>query len=624
MAAPDLRIVRRPRGKSRTKALVAASAAIDDPAKPFKIPIQFGGRTGWQTEAWNYYDAVGELRYYVSWRSNACSRVRLIASELDDEGTPTGKCSNARVSDIARSIGGGQLGRSQMIKRAVQGLSVPGDTWIAVLYLPDSPESGTWLAFSRDEIKKKHDKLAVDLPSGEEYELGPDDTIFPVWEPHPRKAQEADSPVRAAQDALAEIVRTTRKIRNADNSRLIGNGVVFVPQEMSLPMSAGPTPAGQIGTDGQPTAGSISGAPAVQELQELIFQVAQASFKDEDSFAAMVPIFASVPGEMIGQIQHMIFGAEITDQAIKTRNDAIARLAMSLDVSPERLLGLGSSTNHWSAWQIGDTDVSMHIAPMMELICLAITERVFRNALAMAGIAKPEDYVLWYDASHLTADPDNSDNATEAFDRGVISAEAYRDFLNLGDSGYDLLNGGIPEWKRWAVDQIAQDPDQLVKLLPLLDPALQELDFPVMIAVEEGTGGSAGADDGQSTDDTSDGSDPETEDKGPGYDQGKRGRPKDAAAGQAIVGLMVSRALELAGKRRRNRANHDRLRGVPLHHAHRVMGPVDDAEIPALIAGWDSSLEEDTLALVGMDLDMVRAEVKRQVRAQLTAQVVDA
>lgn len=53
------------------------------------------------------------------------------------------------------------------------------------------------------------------------------------------------------------------------------------------------------------------------------------------------------------------------------------------------------------------------------------------------------------------------------------------------------------------------------------------------------------------------------------------------------------------------------------------MEPVSDADIPELIKGWDDALEADTLALIGLDIDEVRVEVKRQVRLALTAAVVE-
>ena len=105
---------------------------------------------------------------------------------------------------------------------------------------------------------------------------------------------------------------------------------------MSLPRAAGPVAMGAPGA--APSGMGLTGLPAVQELQELLFSVAKVAYEDDESFAAMIPIFASVPGEMISKVSHLKFDNEITDTAIKLRNDAIHRLAMGLDLSPERLL----------------------------------------------------------------------------------------------------------------------------------------------------------------------------------------------------------------------------------------------------------------------------------------------
>ena len=92
----------------------------------------------------------------------------------------------------------------------------------------------------------------------------------------------------------------------------------------------------------------------------------------------------------------------------------------------------------------------------------------------------------------------------------------------------------------------------------------------------------------------------------------------------AIVDLMVGRALELAGKRRRTRADHARLRDIPIHETHRFMPPVAEADIPKLIDGWDAALEADVLARLGIDADDLKTQVRRAVRRELTTQVVDA
>lgn len=941
--------------------MTAASQPITDPSQMFKPTTGVGigaTSTGWQEIAWDMLDMVGELRYYVGWRSAACSRTKLIASELDDEGVPTGKCSNDRVKEIVKAIAGGRLGQAQMVRRLVECLSVPGEVWVAIVMgLPGGPPAGSWLPLSRDEIQTKGKIVTITLPDGTKHDLnlrpGPtSDSLFRIWNPRPRRAYEPESAVRAALDPLYEIVRTTKTIANASKSRLIGNGIVLVPQEMSLPTQATPVSAAK---PGDPTIPAVN-TPAVTQLQELLFQVAQTAYDDPDSMAALIPIMAGVPAEMVDKVSHIKFDNEVTVLAIQTRNDAITRLAMALDVSPERLLGLGSSTNHWcsdeetqaltqrgwlrydqitvgdevltlnhdtglsewkpvldlyranvvdepmremttqrhnslttmahrwpvlrprgtsgrasehvarewttteelasahsivtavpsadvpaeakytddlveliawywtegslsqqgqmtiaqshtvnddqvmriravltrlfgsaqpgrggtwsewrqensashggpvtvfgisksvrdmvldivpgrdkivptwwirqltgaqlrlfvevscagdgwhlrhgvtdiwqknpaaldafelalilsgvavsrhssgdgeavralkattqrpgkdvnghrkfvtqvysgvvwcpttenqtwfarrhgqtfytgnSAWQIGDTDVQLHIAPVMELIVQAITKDILSVVLESEGI-DADQYVLWYDTGGLTSDPDKSDQASDAFDRGAITAEAYREFLNLGDTGYDLVNGGLSEWQRWAADRVSQDPTLLQPLMPLLPAAIEGLDFPTPVPalppapadntdVEDDTGDSETQGDGQPG---SEGAPPPSE---------RETRSIDSVS--AFERVFVTRALELAGKRRATRADRGRLSAYKPHEYHRMMPPVDPAQVPDLIRGWDATLEDDVIEMTGVDSETFRARVRAEVRRQLTAQMVNA
>lgn len=546
-------------------------------------------------------DAVGELRYYVAWRSNSCSRVKLVASELGEDGMPTGECENARVNEIVKAIAGGPLGQGQLLKRAVECLTVPGELWMAIL---NDGVRDLWLVLTKDEIKRNGNSIQVTLPDGVKYDVIPgSDTVFRVWNPHPRRAHDADSPVRATMDSLNEIIRTTKTISNASKSRLIGNGVVFVPHEMSLPAANSPITEGGLG-------GSLTGTPAVQQLQELLFQVAQTAYDDEDSMAALIPMFAGVPGDQVKNVSHLKFDNSVTDIAIKTRNDAIARLAMGLDVSPERLLGLGKNSNHWTAWSIGEEDVKLHIVPPVEVVCFALTEQILAPMLEREGI-DPAQYVVWHDASALTADPDLSSAATNAFDRGVITADAYREFLRLGDTGYDLST--LDGWQEWAKDRVSVDPNLLPSLLPLLDPlqGVVEATPPPQDALPPATDPAPPV-----------AENPNQEPADPPVDTEVVAATRSLAE-LAVVEVMVGRALELAGKRRRTRADYERLRDVPMHETHRFMQAVTEDAIPDLIRGWDAALEEDTLARLNLDTDYIRSAVKAAVRRELTRQVVE-
>lgn len=632
MAASNLRVVRRPKGSPARRSLTAASQLIDDPAKQLKGTMIGAGRGDWQAECWDLYDQVGELRYYVGWRAGSCSRVRLIASEIDqDSGLPTGGMDpdasgnlsreQQRVAEIARSIAGGPLGQAQMVKRLAECLTVPGEVWLAILIRDDGEH---WLPVTREEMKNKAGGgVEIEMPDGQKHVYNPQlDAIIRIWNGRARRAKEADSPVRACLDPLREIVRTSKKIKNASKSRLIGNGVLFLPQEMSLPAAQAPVPEGQAAIPGAPIP-VVQGVPAADQLNNLLYNVAQAASDDEDSQAAFIPIMATVPGEHLQKVTHIRFGNEVTEVEIKTRNDAIARLAMGLDVNPERLLGLGTNSNHWSAWQIGDEDVQLHIKPVMETIVAAINDQAFRVVLEREGI-DPSKYLLWYDASQLTVDPDLTDEATEAHDRGALTSEAYRKYLGLGDdSGYDFTS--IEGYQVWAQDAVAKNPELITTLLPLLDSAVQALDFPQPAAIGDGRAQPGEEDDEENDSGADRQEEPDTE-----------GDETDSSAAAARIAtpaemilaerLLVNRALDLAGKRRVRTNDHEqraRLSGHPAHEWHRMLPPVSEADIPRLISGWDVGLEDDAIRMLGVDTEHLRSLVRAAIRRELTTPVVD-
>lgn len=621
MAPSTLRIARRPKGRVQRESLTAASQLITDPSKSFRSSLG-KGTNEWQEEAWEMLDRVGELRYYVTWRAGSCSRVRLVASAIDeDTGLPTGSIPDddpvgQRVKEIVKSVGGGPLGQSQLIKRAVECLSVIGETWIAVLQgVPEGPPAGTWLAVTQDEVTTTgQGKTEIELPDATKHLLDlPTDTIFREWFPRPRRAKEADSPVRAAMDSLREIVRTTKTISNASKSRLIGNGVVFVPEGMSLPAAQGPqTDKTDIDED---YITEITGTPAVAQLAEMLWDVAVAADEDENSNAALIPIFATVAGDQIKNVSHLKFDNTVTDIAIKTRNDAIARLAMALDVSPERLLGLGGSSNHWTAWMIGDEDVQLHIAPAMETFCQGINNAVISKLLVEEGI-DPAKYTLWYDASGLTADPDKKVEAEQAYVNGAITLEAYLAFLGLeADAAYDFST--LAGYEEWARDIVSRNPDLVGQWLPLLSkisgydlgpaPAPQP-------AINQGPNGQENPQ-------------PAGGQQEPQTEQNNQSADTQAVQGSAEYALaermLVTRGLDLAGKRRRTRSDMGRLRDVAMQDTHRYMPPVAHADIPELIRGWDNALVDETILRMGIDTDHLRDRARRQIIRELTMPVID-
>jgi hypothetical protein len=339
--------------------------------------------------------------------------------------------------------------------------------------------------------------------------------------------------------------------------------------------------------------------------------------EDEDAQTSFIPQLVTAKGEHIKDVKHITFASDVTEVEIKTRTDAIVRLAMGLDVSPERLLGM-SKGNHWSAWQIGDSDVQLHIKPPMDLFCNALYSDILAGLLRKDGI-DPTKYLLTFDASGLTADPDLTDEATQAKDRGALRNEAYLRAMGLPeDGGYDLET--IEGAQQFAREAVAAHPELLSEPVYqlLLGGELEAIEWPQPApppAIGDGNAQPGeGQDDGEQEPDTEDQADEE------------QARLRGGAEFVLAERLLVSRALDLAGKRRfstGDRALKERLRGIAPHDYHRVMGPVRETDIPKLIQGYDVGLEDEVISALGVDTDLLRSAVRREVRRQLTSQVID-
>lgn len=609
--------------------MTAAAQQVKDPAKSFRKST-LGTEDDWQEQAWKYLELVGELAYYVSWRSASASRVRLVASVLGEDGQPTGDLPDeddaeaARVREIVNAIAGGAAGQSALLKRGVYLLTIPGEYWAAMvvrdpareqsegsLVVPTpetvrrtTPLREEWFTFSRDEITTRGDQVFLSLPDGTKHEFDPQvDLMFRVWEPHPKKASQPFSPVWSNRAVLNEIVKSTATIDNAAKSRLVGNGLMFIPQEMSLPSQNSPM-AQPVGSP--PVSGNTDPAwePSTsQELQDLIYEVASTAIKDPDSLAALIPIIAAAPGEWIKNIQWLRPSSDVPETALKTRTEAIRRLAMGLDVAPERLLGIGENSNHWAAWAIGDDDVRIHIAPPVETICHAYTQEVLRPKLIEEGI-DPDKYVLWHDDTRLTQDPDKKAEAKEAFDRGALSASALLTYMGFDEAdGYDLdTRDG---WVALARDKAASDPTLIPLLAPLLGPALEGVSAPALPAPSKPA-------------EDEDTPAPESEPEQPTVTEPDTDGDGLNASAYGLTRMCVNRALEMANKRRRTRSNRDLFDGALITEAHLRLPPVPKDDVAALIRGWDTCVDAKTCAAFGFTAREFRTMIEDTAGQSLT------
>lgn len=618
--------------------MLTAAAQRVDARNPSSFRQSMTRGEDWQTEAWRYLEMVGELQYVISWRAWSASRCRLVASALDDQGAPTGDIPeedpNAeKVRDIVAAIGGGVTGQAKLVHRFAYLTSVVGECWIGMVVRDEAREETTdgsplpvdlsrpgyqreqWYVFGKEQITTSSlGGISLKLPDGTKHEYDQDvDLLFRVWAEHPMDPMKPISPIWSNRVVLRKITQADATIEAANNNRLVGNGIIFVPQEMSLPQQQTPVavPVGQTDTNIQVPFFEPNSA---QSLQDLLFDVASTAKRDPGSQAAMLPIVAAVPGEMIKNVNWIRPGSDIPETTLKIQDADVRRLAMGLDVAPERLFGM-SDGNHWSAWAIDENDIKVHVAPLVQILTDALTREILREKLAEEGL-DPDKYIVWYDTTSLSQDPDKTDEARDAFDRGAITSAALRQHLGFDDEdGYDYSK--IDGWVQMALDKLAQNPANAPQLVPILEAAAAKVGLDISVpepapALPAGSEPTAQPGDGRNT-----GQQPPE----------PTGAPKPepvpvqaSAAAMTIARLCVNRALELANKRRRTRADAALYRDVPIELAHTALPPVRNGEAADLIKGWDTGVVDDDLAALGLCPESFRSMVEGvAMLAQVTA-----
>ena len=442
----------------------------------------------WQDESWDMYDEVGELRFVANTLAGAASRARIFAAKLplgSDDPQPVDELGVEELGDAARaaaaavrSIGGGTLGRAELVRRLIVQLFVPGDGFLVGLPpgvlddraptesapAPGAPDEGravrldelTWHALSVNEVQVRGSKVSLNIGDQQPRELPQDDVMLVrVWRPHPRKWWAADSPVRANLPVLRELVGLTKHVGANIDSRLAGAGLLILGQSVEV-----------LGAPAQaetPAEGDEQTDPFVSALIETM----STALEDRDSAASIVPLTIKVPDEAVEKVRHLSFSTPFDEHAKELRDEAIRRLALGLDAPPEVLLGLGG-TNHWSAWQIEESTVKTHIEPLLSLVCDALTTEYLWPVLEEARVEGARDYVVWFETSELTLRPNRHGEAMALYNAGELSAAALR-----RESGFDESDApDVPD-----VDQAVQTALAMVEQAPSLvaQPGLTEL-----------------------------------------------------------------------------------------------------------------------------------------------------
>lgn len=387
----------------------------------------------WQDELWDYLDTIGEFSYAHWWLAQSISRVvpfaaALIPGEEDpepiDDGLAadiaaelvnselwekfglhiplTGKCfmvttqrplvgrvSEVKSADEIRPSQRGSMGRDP----GLFGYANPAQGRVPRYAFEEQVDEGVWVPLEQALVSEiKHD--------------------------HPRWSFRSTSGSKAAIPILREISLYDRHITAVLLSRLAMNGMILFPEGMTFPVNP-----------------AYKGAPD-PFIAEWI-DIASRNIKNPGNASAALPYPLRLNEKFIDKITHLQFAGGIDPKIIEARREAVTRLATTMNMSRERITGMGE-VNHWGTWEIKEDEVSMHITPPVELICQGLTKTFLRPLLAAAGqpLRTPEGYpiVITADYSRLTTKPDLSQNAEDVFMQGLLSPTAYLRYKGLNEA----------------------------------------------------------------------------------------------------------------------------------------------------------------------------------------------
>jgi hypothetical protein len=387
----------------------------------------------WQTEAWGFFDGLGEFQYAVGdWLANAMSRVRLTAAEQVPGGDEPEPLDDGPAAELVEQLGGGIAGRAAIMKSLAVQLSVPGEGWLVAER--DDPRiplaQADWSVKSTEEIRPLRGKgsgYEVRVGDSDWRQLGPESLPVRIWDPHPRWSWKANSPARAAIPIMRTIDLLNRRIIATLVSRLAMNGILLIPQQ---------------GTISVPAQYQDKADPFV----EMLLDIAGRNIREPGGATASIPIPVKFDSELIEKWKHLTFGDGVDEPLILEREKELGRLATSLNMPAEVLKGLGE-TSHWNAWMIDESGIKLHISPVCETAVGGMTTGYLVPMLKAGGadLIGPNGgkIIVWYDTSELTARPDKSDKALVAFDRVEASGAALR-----RESGLDESDKPTPEEER--------------------------------------------------------------------------------------------------------------------------------------------------------------------------------
>jgi hypothetical protein len=388
----------------------------------------------WQLRAFSYYDSIGEINFTAKFLARQISRVRFYPARRLEDGT-TEPITDGLPVELLNQIQdpGGGTTQLQFDYGVLSFLTGDG-----VLFGYD--EGTKWRFLWRDEVKRDEPNGGWFRVNSEQQPTGEYGVAYLIWTPHPRWIDWADSPMRAVQEICELIMLLTLGQRSTAVTRLT-NDLIVIPTEIS------PAPL-TVGMDEDPEQNPF----LADWMEHLSNQI-----ENPGTAAASVPFILEGAYDYIDRVRRVQMHDPATDYQEKDSLEfQIRRLSLSLDMSPEDLLGY-TDANHWTARSVQLDRWRMFGYNKAELWGNAIAAAYLRPALEAEGYPDWQDVVIPFDDSQVVINPDRTEDALKANKQGLLSTDSTLEALGWNDK--DRMKG--EEYEKWFALQLRQIPESM-------------------------------------------------------------------------------------------------------------------------------------------------------------------
>ena len=381
-----------------------------------------------QELAWKAYDEVGEIHFLGSGLIGSSIETLAFYGAIEDNATSytyappvdSSEMSERDKVTIRELIEGFRpsWGTQQDYFKAIAlNLFFPGEVYIYFKRV-----NGKWdhklipktnIGTSKKARNNKVIQEFTDPISGELVTVGDSGNLQRIWRPHPGRPANADSSMFPVLGMIDELNWIQRLVTGLFQKRIMTSGILAITNSI-------------LGPDFDPTnQDAIAGAVNSVERQ-WVEQLSRNMQSDTDSPALPIIVFAPYEHVKDG-FNYINLDNDLPKTVIEERREVLRRIANSLDIPAEFILGLGT-VNHWSAFLIRDLLWQQHIQPLATLIANSVTDVFLRPVLRKLkadGLfdGNPDRVKLWFQSHQLATHPDLFPYLVTAFDKGIIGKE---------------------------------------------------------------------------------------------------------------------------------------------------------------------------------------------------------